>query len=193
MVKAFLIVSLVLVVTWSIHLNATQRLGGSVRDLAMEYYHTHQDTIRNRRYLTVIDFTKPSYAKRMFLLDLETGSIRRYLVAHGEKSGFIYPTQMSNEIGSHKSCRGFFLTGESYRGDYGPALKLQGLEAGVNDNAFRRDIVLHGASWVSYGAVLENGGRLGRSWGCPAVPSPAAAQIVERLKGGSLVYIHADH
>jgi len=78
-----------------------------------------------------------------------------------------------------------------YDGDYGPALRLHGLEEGINDHAFRRDIVMHGATWVSYGAVFENGGRLGRSWGCPAVPLSEAAQIAEKLKDGSLLYIHS--
>lgn len=191
MIKALLIVILILLLTWSVHLAASQRLSGPVRDRAMDYYRAHQETIANRRYLTVIDFTRPSYARRMHILDLETGEIERFLVAHGENSGYIYATDLSNRIGSHQSCRGFFLTGEAYRGDFGPALKLHGLEEGINDHAFRRDIVLHGATWAGYGAVIENGGRLGRSWGCPAVPLDEAGRIVERLEGGSLIYVHA--
>ena len=157
----------------------------------MDYYRAHRDTIANHRYLTVIDFTRPSYARRMHLIDLETGGVERFLVAHGENSGYVYATELSNRIGSHQSCRGFFLTGEAYQGDYGPALRLHGLEEGINDLAFRRDIVLHGATWAGYGSILENGGRLGRSWGCPAVPLEMAGPIVERLAGGSLIYIHA--
>jgi hypothetical protein len=191
MIKALLIVVLILLLTWSVHLTASQRLSDPVRDRAMDYYRAHQDTIANHRYLTVIDFTRPSYARRMHLIDTETGEVERFLVAHGENSGYIYATELSNRIGSHQSCRGFFLTGEAYEGDYGPALRLHGLEDGVNDHAFRRDIVLHGATWASYGTVLENGGRLGRSWGCPAVPLEMAGPIVERLAGGSLMYIHA--
>lgn len=191
MTKALFIAIVILLVTWTIHLTAVQRLQEPVLDRAMEYYRAHRDTIDNRRYLTVIDFTKPSYVKRMFIHDLETGEVESYLVAHGENSGYIYTTELSNEIGSHQSCRGFFLTGEAYQGDFGPALRLHGLEEGVNDNAFRRDIVLHGATWVSYGSIFENGGRLGRSWGCPAVPLPAISRIVERLKDGGLIYIHA--
>lgn len=191
MIKALLITFIILLVTWTIHLAEVQRLPEPVRERAMEYYRAHRDTIDNQRYLTVIDFTRPSYARRMHILDLETGEVEGYLVAHGENSGFIYATELSNQIGSHQSCRGFFLTGEAYQGDYGPALRLNGLEEGVNDNAFRRDIVLHGATWASYGSIFENGGRLGRSWGCPAVPLPAVGRIVERLKDGSLIYIHA--
>jgi len=191
MVKALLITILILLLTWSVHLVVSQRLSDPVRNRAMEFYHAHRDTIANQKYLTVIDFTRPSYARRMHILDLETGRRERFLVAHGENSGYIYTTELSNRIGSHQSCRGFFLTGEAYQGDFGPALRLHGLEEGINDNAFRRDIVLHGATWAGYGSVFENGGRLGRSWGCPAVPLPEAGRVVDRLKGGSLIYIHA--
>lgn len=190
MIKALLIVILILLLTWSVHLTASQRLSDTVRDRAMEFYSAHRDTIANRRYLTVIDFTRPSYARRMHVIDLETGRTERFLVAHGENSGYIYATELSNRIGSHQSSRGFFLTGKAYQGDFGPALKLHGLEEGINDHAFRRDIVLHGATWAGYGAVFENGGRLGRSWGCPAVPLEAVGRIVERLQDGSLMYIH---
>jgi len=191
MIKALIIVILILLLTWSVHLTASQRLSDPVRDRAMDYYRDHRETIDNQRYLTVIDFTRPSYARRMHVLDLETGQMERFLVAHGENSGYIYATELSNRIGSHQSCRGFFLTGEAYQGDFGPALKLHGLEEGINDQAFRRDIVLHGATWASYGSVFENGGRLGRSWGCPAVPLEEVGRIVERLEGGSLLYIHS--
>jgi len=190
MIKAILITILILLLTWSVHLTRVERLSETVRARAMEYYRAHQDTIGNNRYLTVIDFTRPSYARRMHILDLETDQTERFLVAHGESSGYVYATELSDRIGSHQSCRGFFLTGEAYQGDYGPALKLHGLEQGVNENAFRRDIVLHGATWASYGSILENGGRLGRSWGCPAVPLSAVDRIVEQLQDGSLMYIH---
>jgi hypothetical protein len=190
MLKAVIIVLLAVLVTWSIHLAVVQRLDEPVVDRAMQYYRAHADTIGNHRYLTVIDFTRPSYARRMYILDMETGAVQQYLVAHGERSGYIYATDISNEIGSHKSCGGFFLTGEAYDGDWGRAMRLHGLQEGVNDNAWRRDIVLHGASWVGYGAVFGNGGRLGRSWGCPTVPLADVEQIVDRLKGGSLLYVH---
>jgi hypothetical protein len=190
MIKALLIVILVLLLTWSVHLARVERLSEPVRDRAIEFYRTHRDTIENHRYLTIIDFTRPSYARRMHIFDMESGRTEHFLVAHGENSGYIYATGLSNRIGSHQSCRGFFLTGEAYRGEYGRALRLHGLEEGINDNAFRRDIVLHGATWSSYGAILENGGRLGRSWGCPAVPLTEVGLIVERLEGGSLMYIH---
>jgi hypothetical protein len=174
-----------------IHLIWANTLSKGAHEEALRYISEHQLEIENRRYLTIIDFTKPSYVKRMYIFDLDSGKVLRYLVAHGKNSGYNYARDLSNEIGSHKSSRGFFITGEKYEGDHGSSLRLHGQEPGINDNAFRRDIVIHGADWVSYKAVLQNGGRLGRSWGCPAVPVSAAEEIIEKLKDGSLLYIYA--
>ncbi len=175
----------------AMHLISANRLSLEAYEQALAYYRAHQDVITNKQYMTVVDFTKPSYVKRMYIFEWKTGEIKRYLVAHGKNSGVIYARDFSNQIGSHKSCLGFFITGERYEGDHGPALQLHGQQEGVNDNAFRRDIVIHGADWVSYKAVFQNGGRLGRSWGCPAVAMPVVEEVVENLKGGSLLYIYA--
>ena len=106
-------------------------------------------------------------------------------------SGFIFARDFSNEINSHKSCRGFFLTGEPFIGENGLSLRLRGLQEWVNDNALVRDIVIHGADYVSWLSIAENFGRLGRSLGCPAVPRENIDEIVGRLKNGALLYIHA--
>ena len=190
MKKAFGIVIFVLLATWFVHLSLASRLSREAREQAFCYFYDLQEEIKNKEYLTVIDFTKPSYVKRMYIFNLKTGEVDRFLVAHGENTGYIYATEFSNETGSHKSSRGFFITGEEYNGKHGRSLRLHGREEGINDNAFRRDIVIHGADWVSYKAVFLNGGRLGRSWGCPAVPLPDVAEIVSKLKGGSLLYIY---
>jgi len=174
------------------HWMASDRLDERAYEQALRYFNQHQLEIENAKYLTVIDFTKPSFVKRMHIFNLETGEVERHLVAHGQRSGHTYARHFSNEIGSHRSCRGFFITGEKYEGEHGTSLRLQGKEQGINDNAFRRDIVIHGADWVSYRAILENGGRLGRSWGCPAVPAPEADAIAEKLKDGRLLYIYVE-
>jgi hypothetical protein len=176
----------------AMHLISANGLSLEAYEKALEYYKAHQDLIANKEYMTIIDFTRPSYMKRMYVFNWTTGEIKRYLVAHGQNSGYIYAREFSNEIGSHKSCLGFFITGEQYQGDHGAALRLHGQQEGINDNAFRRDIVIHGADWVSYGAVFENRGRLGRSWGCPAVSMSQVEEVVENLKGGSLLYIYAE-
>lgn len=159
---------------------------------ALRYYEANRSKLKNLRYLTVIDYTKPSFSKRMFLVDLKTRKVERFLVAHGKNSGTIYATEFSNQPESLKSCRGVFVTGKRYRGKHGMSLVLHGLQKGVNDKAFERGIVLHGADYVDPRSVVINGGRLGRSFGCPAVPRNAVDEIVDKIQGGSLFYIHAD-
>ncbi len=152
---------------------------------------SYRHAIRNKRYLTIIDYTKPSNVKRMYLIDMRTGKVEKFLVSHGRNSGWAYATAFSNRPRSFKSCRGFFVTGQKYSGKHGIALQLYGLDKGVNDNASRRGIVMHGARYVSSRSVMLTGGRLGRSLGCPAIPAEVAESVINRIKGGSLVYIHA--
>lgn len=159
--------------------------------LATEFYKANRWKIKNKRYLTIIDYTKPSCLKRMAVIDFQKRTIETYLVAHGKNSGWIYANDFSNRVNSYKSSRGFFLTGQVYCGTHGTTLQLYGLQKGVNDNALERGIVLHGADYVSPRSIVLNGGRLGRSLGCPAVPLQAIDHIAESIKGGSLLYIHA--
>jgi hypothetical protein len=156
----------------------------------MAHLHSYKKVIRNWRYLTVIDFSKPSSSKRMYLVDMKTGRVEKYLLSHGKNSGWAYATSFSNRPGSFKSCNGFFITGKKYYGKHGAALQLHGLEKGINDNALKRGIVMHGSNYVSICSVKANGGRLGRSLGCPVVPAKEAESVINRIKGGSLVYIH---
>jgi hypothetical protein len=111
----------------------------------------------------------------------------RELVAHGRGSGDDLAVRFSNEPGSHQSSLGLFLTGEAYSGSNGYSLRLDGLEPDVNDRARERAIVMHGAPYVST-AVARAIGRLGRSWGCPAVPAGVAPDVID-IKGGSLVFV----
>jgi hypothetical protein len=169
---------------------------GAIRDNGafsnvLVHLRSYRKAIRNMRYLTIIDYSKPSNVKRMYLIDIKTGRVERFLVSHGKNSGWAYATAFSNRRQSCQSCRGFFVTGQKYSGKHGIALQLHGLEKGVNDNALRRRIVMHGANYVSARSVMLNGGRLGRSLGCPAIPAEVAASVINRIKGGSLVYIHA--
>jgi hypothetical protein len=160
---------------------------------AMQYYSTHRKQLGNKRYLTIIDYSKPSFTKRMYVIDLWSGRVRSCLVAHGKNSGLVVPTDFSNEIDSLKSCCGFFLTGGRYVGKHGTAMVLHGLEKGVNDNAEVRNIVLHGAEYAGPRSILLNRGRrLGLSWGCPVVPPEDVEWVVEKLEKGSLLYIHTE-
>lgn len=147
---------------------------------------------KDRPVLTLIDFTKPSTEERMVVIDMEQKKVLcKSLVAHGRNSGEVYATRFSNKEGSYMSSLGFYLTGSTYQGSNGYSLKLHGLEQGVNDLAYKRAIVMHGADYCDY-RVITNGKRLGRSLGCPAVPRPMAKKIIDTIKGGSVLFIYAE-
>ena len=160
-------------------------------EIAAAFYRQNQSLIENKNCLAIIDYTRPSFVKRLFIYDAAGNRAGSFLVAHGKESGFMFAREFSNEINSHKSCKGFFLTGEPFIGENGLSLRLHGLQQGINNNALARDIVIHGASYVSRGSILENFGRLGRSLGCPAVALENIEEVVSRLKNGALIYIHA--
>jgi len=146
----------------------------------------------NEDIVTIIDFSKPSTEKRLFILDLKNQQVLYHtFVAHGKNTGSNMATKFSNNKGSNQSSLGLYCTGESYRGKHGYSLRLDGLENGFNDNARSRAVVMHSASYVSE-SFIKRHGRLGRSWGCPAVPIEYSKEIIDLIKGGSCLYIYAD-
>jgi hypothetical protein len=146
--------------------------------------------IKNRKVITLIDFSQPSSKERLFVVDLVSKKIVfKSLVAHGKNSGEYYATSFSNDIQSHQSSPGFYLTGNTYQGRHGYSLTLKGLEKGINDNAWKRSVVIHGAAYVSQ-AYIERYGRLGRSFGCPALPLENASEIIDTIQNGSLLFIY---
>ncbi len=146
--------------------------------------------INNTDIITIIDFSKPSNQKRLYILDLATGEILfNTLVAHGRNTGLLYPTNFSNKSSSYESSLGFYVTLNTYTGNNGYSLKLQGCEKGFNDNALQRNIVLHGAAYVNESFIHQNG-FLGRSYGCPAVPFELHQQIIDLIKNGSCLFIY---
>ncbi len=168
----------------------TDKLDYNVFKHAMDGYNSIE--LANKKLLSIIDYSKPSTEKRFFIIDIENHKLLyQTLVAHGKKSGYVNATKFSNKIGSHKSSLGFFRTGNSYFGIRGYSLQLEGLEKGINDNARQRGIIIHGANYVD--ERLANGnGVIGRSWGCPAVSKKLSKEIINLLRGGSLLYIYAD-
>lgn len=145
---------------------------------------------RNNSILTVIDFSMPSTKKRLYVIDMVNQEVLfNSLVSHGRNSGDLYATSFSNTHGSHKSSLGFYETEQTYSGGNGYSLVLNGLESGINDQAKSRAIVMHGASYCT--AAVAAQGRLGRSFGCPSVPPELAKPIINTIKGGTLLYIHA--
>lgn len=140
--------------------------------------------------LTIIDYSKASTEPRMWVLDLEARALLyEELVAHGQGSGGNFATKFSNNPDSHQTSIGLFVTEGTYVGRNGYSLRLEGLDRGFNDRARERAIVMHGAPYVS-AEVSKDLGRLGRSHGCPAVREPIARQLIDRVKGGSLVFAY---
>ncbi|MEO8033481.1 MAG: murein L,D-transpeptidase catalytic domain family protein [Acidobacteriota bacterium] len=146
--------------------------------------------VAHRNMLAVIDYSLPSSQPRLFVFDLAKQQLLfRELVAHGRNSGGDRASYFSNSSGSLATSFGLFVTADTYFGNNGYSLRLKGLESGVNDMAWDRLIVMHGASYVS-GAAIRALGRLGRSWGCPAVRKEVADKIINTLRGGSAVFAY---
>uniref|UniRef100_Q01WV6 YkuD domain-containing protein n=1 Tax=Solibacter usitatus (strain Ellin6076) TaxID=234267 RepID=Q01WV6_SOLUE len=137
--------------------------------------------------VTVIDYTKPSTERRLWVFDLaHTRVLFQELAAHGKNSGDNQAVRFSNARNSLMTSIGAFLTGETYIGQHGLSLRLQGLEKGVNDNSMDRALVIHAAAYVS-DALAKARGRIGRSWGCPAVRPEISRSLIQTVQGGSLV------
>lgn len=138
--------------------------------------------------IAVIDYSLPSTMPRLWVFDLNRKTLLyRELVAHGRNSGENLAQFFSNEPGSLTSSLGLFRTMNTYQGKHGYSLRLDGLEPGFNDRALERAIVFHGASYVN-NTLAKQEGRIGRSWGCPAVRTGAARKIIDSLKGGQFVF-----
>lgn len=138
--------------------------------------------------LAVIDFSLPSSKQRLWIFDLDR---RRLLVedhvAHGRGSGDEFATHFSNEFGSRKSSLGLFRTAETYYGNFGRSLRMDGLEPGINDLARKRKIVIHSAEYVDPIWIHLKGG-IGRSHGCPAVRPNIVNRVIESMQGGQFLF-----
>ena len=146
--------------------------------------------VKRRDLLTVIDYSLPSTQPRLFVFDLASKKLLfRELVAHGKNSGGDIANFFSNSPGSLATSLGLFVTADPYFGSNGYSLRLKGLEEGVNDMAMDRAIVMHGAPYVSRAAIRALG-RLGRSWGCPAVRKEIAKKMIDTLRGGSPIFAY---
>lgn len=140
--------------------------------------------------LTVIDFSKSSNTKRLWIIDMAANKVLyNTLVAHGRNSGNEFAKAFSNDASSYKSSLGFYATGELYVGKHGESLRLDGLERGINNNARARAVVMHAADYVSQGFIKQNK-RLGRSLGCPALPNHLNKEIINLITGKSCLFIY---
>jgi hypothetical protein len=145
------------------------------------------------RLLTVIDYALPSSRRRLWVLEPRSLTVLFHeFVAHGKgsapESAPERAVRFGNQAGSFRSSLGTFLTGEAYTGEHGYSLRLEGLDPGVNDRAYERAIVIHPADYVTEAFRLKSGGRLGRSWGCPALDPAVAPEIIDRIQDGSVLF-----
>ncbi|ALN81019.1 murein L,D-transpeptidase catalytic domain family protein [Lysobacter antibioticus] len=140
--------------------------------------------------LALIDYSLPSTQRRLWVFDLpQARLLYTEFVAHGRGSGENFATAFSNRDGSHQSSLGLFLTADTYIGGNGYSLRMEGLEPGINDKARARAIVMHGARYVDP-ALASRQGRLGRSYGCPALRPAVAHQMIDTLKQGQLLFAY---
>lgn len=145
--------------------------------------------VKNDNIISIVDYTKPSTEKRFYIIDLNKNEVLLHTyVAHGRESGEDFAQKFSNIESSFQSSLGFYVTKETYYGRHGLSLKLDGIEKDINDKAYKRAIVVHGADYVSEKFIKEHG-RLGRSHGCPAVSNEENEKVINLIKGGSAMFV----
>jgi hypothetical protein len=155
------------------------------------YTHLKQkNQLPNSRFLTLIDFSLSSVFERLWIIDMETMSVVHHtLVSHGRNTGDELAMNFSNVPNTYMTSLGFYITGDTYFGKHGLSLYLDGMEKGFNDNARRRTIVMHSADYATPDFIKRTG-RLGRSFGCPAIPPDLHKEIIELIKGGTALFIY---
>lgn len=152
-----------------------------------------QGAIINDDLISIVDFTKSSAQKRLYVIDLEHHQLLfNTYVAHGQNSGKEFANRFSNAPESFQSSLGFYETSETYQGKNGYSMHLTGLEKGINDKADQRAIVMHGAPYVSE-SFIRSQGYIGRSWGCPAVPEKLTRPIIDKIKNGTCLFIFSEN
>jgi hypothetical protein len=148
--------------------------------------------LKNPDALSIIDFSMPSTAKRLFIVDVVNGKLLfNTYVAHGRNSGLQTASSFSNSPESFKSSLGFYTTETTYEGKHGYSLRLEGLEKGFNDNAMSRGIVMHAANYVDE-RIAKAQGYIGRSLGCPAVPEKLHTAIISSIANGTCLFMYAN-
>jgi hypothetical protein len=145
--------------------------------------------------LYFVDYGLPSTEPRGYVFDMRALKIVEgpFTVAHGRgssKTQYGVPTRFSNAAGSAATSLGLYLAENTYafHGKTGGhsyssiGLRLKGLSANYNDNAFARGVVAHGAPYVT-------ATRAGRSEGCPAMEPQRAQRVLPELANGGMVFL----
>ena len=177
---------------WSITLSDSIGIPTDALNLAIRGYVRlkQQNSLKNDSLIAIIDFSKPSVEDRFFIINLRSKQvIKKTLVAHGKNSGVLKAESFSNTVHSNQSSLGLFVTQNTYTGKHGYSLRLNGVDKGINDNAFKRAVVIHGADYVS-NYFIQKHQRLGRSFGCPALPVDETKEIIDLIKDGTCLFIY---
>ncbi len=158
------------------------------------YYNMKREgRLSDKSVLTMVDFSRSSNKKRLWVVDIENKKVLHHtFVAHGRNSGQEYAESFSNDHKSYMSSIGFYVTKGTYYGKHGLSLRLDGLDEGFNTNALDRCIVIHGAEYANP-EFIDQAGRLGRSLGCPAIPTDEHDDIINTVKESTALYIHASN
>lgn len=166
-------------------------LNPKVLKLALKAYNrARMEGYDQKGVLTVIDYSKPSNQRRFWVFDLHQERLLfDELVSHGRNSGDVYATSFSNQPNSLKSSIGVYTTGTPYSGQHGYSLRLNGLEPGFNDKALDRAIVVHGAWYVNEQFARQHG-RVGLSWGCPALDQRVVKPVIDTISHDTLVFAY---
>ena len=167
------------------------QLDKKVLKLALVAYQKAQLTgLAKKPILTVIDYSKPSSEQRLWVFDvIHEKLLFNTHVAHGKNSGGITPNHFSNQVSSKKTSLGTYVTQDTYMGSHGYSLNLKGLEKGINDNAYNRRVVVHGAEYVEPG-FIKSVGHAGRSWGCLAIAQTLSKSFINLIKDGSVIFAY---
>lgn len=171
---------------------ADSGLDEKVLEYALRGYHRllKRHALHNTDILTICDFSQSSSFKRMYVIDMRTRRLLyRNYVAHGISSGGEFANSFSNAPESHKSSLGFYVTRNTYYGENGLSLRIDGMDRGFNSLAGERNIVIHGAPYVSE-RILHKYGVMGTTFGCPAIPEELTGQLISLLKDGSCFFIY---
>jgi hypothetical protein len=147
--------------------------------------------LQNDGILTIIDFSQSSKNKRLYVIDLKNKLLLfNTLVAHGRNTGTEYAKNFSNIAGSCMSSLGFYVTKNHAMGSsVGFSLIIDGVEKGFNDNAMKREIIIHGATYATEKFIAQNG-RLGRSFGCPSLPPDLIKPVITTIENGTCLFIY---
>jgi hypothetical protein len=171
---------------------ADSGLNEKVLEYALMGYHRllKRHALHNTDVLTICDFSQSSSLKRMYVIDMRNRRLLyRNYVAHGISSGEEFASSFSNSPESHKSSLGFYVTRNTYYGENGLSLRIDGMDRGFNSLASERNIVIHGAPYVSE-RILHKYGVMGTTFGCPAIPEELTDQLIPLLKDGSCFFIY---